>query len=1025
MRIEKSIRSVKFSFWVFLAVLLAGIGTGVRGAEKDVLKSVRVTRGICVLLEDIGCRQALRLARETELLVYVQLSSAQDLEAARREADAAGFYGRRIYVESGAFSNLHLADNLADVLIAPGDTNALSEAEVLRVLRPRGKAYLGEKELTKPFPAGADDWSHPYHGPDNNPRSQDQIARAPYLTQFLAEPRYAPLPQVAVASAGRVFKAFGHIAFKAREEPLLNSLVAFNGYNGVMLWKRDLVPGIMVHRNCIIATPELLFVSDDESCKLIDSASGQVVGQIKPPTDLTGGTFWKWMALEDGLLYALIGEQEPIDPVMRGGRADDHGWPWDPLSPGFNQAENPWGFGRNLLAIDPKTRQVLWSHRETEPMDSRALCLKSGRIYIYRHGAYLACLNARNGEPIWRRTPDDASVLFKALGPHSSRQGPVTNWRTTAYLKCSDQALYFAGPQIGKLLAVSAEEGRILWENDYNNFQLILGDKSLYAISSPRDVSKKFDLLTGEVLAELPFGRVNCTRPTGSIDSIFFRAAGGSSRLDLTSLSQKWVSPMRPQCHDGVTITNGLLYWWPSTCDCQNSLYGISCLGPAGDFDFTPNATEPERLELGRGDVTKVARLSESSADWPTFRANNLGTATTDAFVSRNSSQLWQFTSNTPFTPTAPVAVGDHIFFSGSDGIVRALDAADGQLRWQAYTGGAVRFPPTVWQGRLFVGSGDGWVYVFEAVTGRLLWRFNAAPAKRKIPVYGSLMSTWPVASGVLVDDGIAYFAAGIVNFDGTYVYALDAVTGRIKWQNNTSGHLNAEARTGVSVQGHMLIHAGKLYLAGGTAVSPAVYDMVTGKCLNDPAPLKVSRSTAMRGQELYKLGNKIVVGGPPLYGHPEYRVYDPTVTNKLLHTSAHGRNVLWVNSWLNRKKLVCLEDVDEEMLDRCLKTFEGVPNAFVVDWDRMDIPVKPLWEYDCSGSVGIARSSNAVLFARTSSGDSPGIEVLDIANGQVIWKWDKPLPARPVSWGVALDRAGRMIVSLKNGSILCFGSKR
>ena len=41
--------------------------------------------------------------------------------------------------------------------------------------------------MTKPFPPGVDDWSHPYHLPDNNPLSQDQVARGPYLTQFLAE----------------------------------------------------------------------------------------------------------------------------------------------------------------------------------------------------------------------------------------------------------------------------------------------------------------------------------------------------------------------------------------------------------------------------------------------------------------------------------------------------------------------------------------------------------------------------------------------------------------------------------------------------------------------------------------------------------------------------------------------------------------------------------------------------------------------------------------------------------------------
>jgi tetratricopeptide (TPR) repeat protein len=35
-----------------------------------------------------------------------------------------------------------------------------------------------------------------------------------------------------------------------------------------------------------------------------------------------------------------------------------HGWPWDPLSPGFNRPEHNWGFGRTLLAIDPQNRSA-------------------------------------------------------------------------------------------------------------------------------------------------------------------------------------------------------------------------------------------------------------------------------------------------------------------------------------------------------------------------------------------------------------------------------------------------------------------------------------------------------------------------------------------------------------------------------------------------------------------------------------------------------------------------------------------
>ena len=995
---------------------------------ESILDKIGVRRGICVVLGDTKCELALKLARQSELLIYVQLTRAEDVESARRAADKAGFYGTRIFVEQGKLTKLHLADNIADALVVRGDEAGISKAEALRVLRPEGKALLGGKVLTKAFPEGVDDWSHPYHGADNNPQSKDQIILAPYLTQFLAEPRYAPMPQVAVASAGRAFKAFGHLAFKTREEPFLNKLVAFNGYNGTLLWKRNLAEGVMIHRNTMIATPTTLYVGDDKSCKLIDTATGRLKERIVPPIKLAGGTFWKWMALEDGVLYALMGEQEQRDPTKRW-RRDKHGWPWNPISKGFNQPDgikdskkayvtHPWGFGRNVLAIDVQTKKVLWSYREERKVDSRAMCMKNGRIYIFRFGSYLTCLNARTGKPIWRKTPDNAPKLFESLGTYLNRQDWRTNWRTTGYLQCSDKALYFAGPQIGKLLAVSTEDGSILWENAYSNFQLVLRDDGLYGISGQIDKhpSKKFDPLTGKVLAEINKSRRACTRPTGSADAIFFRAQGGSVRLDVASRRPQWISPMRPPCHDGVTIANGLLYFWPSVCDCQLTLYGITCLGPAGNFNFSPRATEVQRLEKGAGDLRKVARLRASPTDWPTFRADNTGSVTTEAVVPDRGELLWRFTSKTaPATgaphPTAPVTVGGLVFISGADGIIRALDAATGTQRWKAYTGGAVRIPPTIWNGRALVGSGDGWVYAFEARTGRLLWRFRAAPVERRIPVYGSLLSTWPAASGVLVENGIAYVAAGIVNYDGTYVYALDAATGKIKWQNNTSGHLDVAARTGVSVQGHQLLHDGKLYLASGTSLSPAVYDISDGKCLNDPKPLANCASQSPRGWELSLLGDQVAACGKPFYAHPKYDVFDGTAFNKVFLASKRGRDIVWV-SHQNNKKVFCFNQMNRQLLRQRMA---NPGNRFNLDFRKLGIKDKPLWSYECSESVALAVCSNAVVI-----GEKSKIVVLNLKDGEVLWS--QPVPSPPVLWGLAVDSDGRIIVTLEDGNVMCFG---
>ncbi|MFC1552805.1 PQQ-binding-like beta-propeller repeat protein, partial [Candidatus Latescibacterota bacterium] len=960
-------------------------------------------RGICVVLGDENCGLSVDLAGKSELLIYVQIASGEDMEAACSAVDAAGYYGTRIFIEKGGMSKIHMADNLADIVVDARGSSGVSDAEVLRVLRPEGRALLGKRELVKSFPEGIDDWSHPYHSPDNNPQSNDIVARAPYLTQFLEGPFYAPMPQNTVSSAGRVFRALGHIAFKPREENCVNKIMAYNGYNGTILWSRELDPGIMVHRNTMIATPDILYLGDKTSCKLIDTVTGETKGEIVPPEDVAGGTFWKWMALENEVLYSVIGEQEMQDPEVRNSNPR-HGWPWTPLSKGFNLPENPWGFGRNILAIDTKTKNVLWSYREDEPVDTRAVCMKNGKLFAFRFGSYLTCLDSESGEVIWRKSAENDPELFDALGNNLNRQDWQTNWRTTSYLKCSDKALYFAGPMMDKLITLSVEDGSVMWTHPYDNFQLVLRDDGLYGISGPwvDKLSKKFDPLTGEILAEYELGRRACTMPTGTADAIFFRADGGSIRLDVASSRPQYVSPMRPTCFDGVTVANGLLYWWPSVCDCQLTLYGATCLGPAGDHDFYARATVSERLEKGAGSITEIVPLDQSPADWATFRGNNQCNVTTDAVIPGKSTLLWKYTPDSAYTPTAPITAGGLIFVGGSDGIIRAIDSSTGEKQ---------RISPTVWNGRLFAGSGDGWVYSFEAKTGRMLWRFRAAPMERKIPVYGKLLSTWPAASGVIVEDGIAYVAAGISNFDGTYVYALDAVTGDIKWENNTSGHLNAEARTGVGVQGHLLLNGEKLYMAGGNAVSPAVYDIADGTCFNNGDLLNISESICLRGCELFLIGDKVAAGGQPFYCDPEYPVIDATVTEKVLHTSSGGNDIIWKNN----NSILCYTPIDKKVLNDSV--YDRVyPQHYVIPpWGKLEIDKEPVWAYECGGSVAAAVCSNAVLVALKSD-----IFAVDIKTGGLLW--NQKVQLAPVDWGMAVDSAGRTVVSCEDGSILCFG---
>jgi outer membrane protein assembly factor BamB len=320
---------------------------------------------------------------------------------------------------------------------------------------------------------------------------------------------------------------------------------------------------------------------------------------------------------------------------------------------------------------------------------------------------------------------------------------------------------------------------------------------------------------------------------------------------------------------------------------------------------------------------------------------------------------MWTFTPKVAYEATAPVAAGGLVFLSGSDGIVRALDAVDGTIRWKAYTGGAVRYPPSLAVGRALVGSGDGHTYALEAGTGRLLWRFRAAPAERRLRVYQQLLSTWPVASGVLVDDGVAYCAAGINNFDGTHVYALDVKSGQINWQNNTAGGEGASFGSGVGVQGDLLLDDGKLYLAGGSAASPAAFDIKSGKRLG-------TAQRGRRGRELHIVVGKNERGDPqrrveavgqPLYATPESPVFE---RNKTLEwgpavVKAKNANLLYRKGQAGWQ-LVAQDPTDNETL--WAQTLPGEPVRWAVAVDAL-------------GRIVVAlRSGQVVCFGRVAASE-------------------------------------------------------
>lgn len=1049
---------------------------------RQLVEKAGFKKGLCAV---VGCDNGgllLALARQSGFLIHAVDPDDSAVAAARTAVDEAGLYGTRVVVETGKAGSLPYADSTIDLLIV-ATADSPSQSEILRVLRPNGKALSLQDSadvVTKPPLEGTDDWSHWQHGPDNNPLSSDEVIKGPYLTQWTGEPYYIAMPAITTVAGGRTFCAMGHIAHHEREEPWLNTLFARNGFNGIELWRRKLPAGYMVHRSAFIATPDVFYMIDPKAggCLMLDPETGRQIGEIRIP-DVPGE--WKWMAMQDGVLFVLAGERDRRETKLA--KNEGTHWSWNDLSNGYYRREIPWGFGRTFAAYDMKGEKLLWSHEEKGVVDSRAIVIGDGKIFFYGPYSHVGRLDAKTGHLDWTNNDPKVHELAQEEG-----RGLISTpgFRTEPYALFTPKALCFAPQTNMNVLAVSTEDGRLLWHRrkTSSNPNLLYLDGRVLVGVGDRGNTLALDPETGEELEDLGFRKRSCARLTGCPDALFVRGQPeGLMRYDRQSKKIIFNGAMRPSCNDGVIPANGMLYIGPWLCDCNLSLMGAMALCPAGDFRFDDAASESERLEKADRDLSAIAPFEISSKDWPVYRANNAHNASTPVRLARKLDERWEYDLRRGVTPTAPTAAGGLVFVCGDDGKVRALSAETGEPRWSFLAAGPCRVAPTIWKGRAYVGSGDGYVYCLEAATGRQLWRFRASPVERRIMVYERLCSNWPVNTGVVVEDGIAYVGAGLIDTDGTYLYALDAATGAIKWENNSSGHLNKEVRKGISAHGHLAVAGGKLWMPGGNVVSPAMYDLKKGACLNKG--LVEGPPQTNRGEEIAVLNSRYMLAGGRLMFSAFENVVDPGYFEMIKIASPRNATNLiagkippawdddtfvYVNGRRGKVRCCDLKELDK-VFGKGRNPESAIKKRWVADvpwmFDTVALALTPSAVVAVCETVGAPRAvpkvvapegavrpaaagpeRPAVQKALRESAAAPAPErpavrrplaeraaaagggargwavvTLDPKDGNVVWH--AALPSRPLSGGLLVDRDGQIIVVLENGKVMCFGKEK
>ncbi len=1033
---------------------------------KHLIELGNIPRGICALIGSDDSQLGLEIARTDNFLVHIIDSNSESIDPIKKKADEEGLYGRNLVAETITFENeLPFAENTIDLIINTRLTkkglNSSFLDEIIYTLRPQGIAILGIRKptksdlkpnqiksnlkqagiknvavfydgfgvwakITKPELEGVDDWSHWEHAPDNNPVSTDKVIKAPYMTKWMGTPYYIAMPAITTAAGGRIFIAMGHIAHHKREEPWLNTLVAQNGYNGTELWTRKLPDGYLAHRSAFIATKDTFYMidTDGNGVILIDPETGWDKRRIDCP-EITGE--WKWIALNDGILYALVGDyKDPPETTIV--RSEYTHWSWGELSRGYYQKRVPWGFGKTLLAYDLKQDKLLWTHKEESPVDSRAMVMGGGKLYFYGPDSHIGCLDTKNGRLDWTNDDKETRELIEEPG-----RGLISTpgFRTMCYSIHTPEALFYEAQTRMNIVAVSKKDGSRLWHRrkTSNNPNMIYLDGQLYVGIGPEGNTLILDPMTGKTISDLGFKKRSCARLTATPDSLFCRGwPEGLTRFDRQTKEILFNGAFRPSCNDGVIGANGLLYLGPWACDCNLSLMGRVALSSAGDFQFEREPNEPEQLTHACDDVTQIESFIEiKDNDWPTYRGNNNRSGSTQVRIPENVNKLWTYQPDHEYTPTAPVSAGEMVFVCGDDGKVRAISAANGQLKWSFLTTAPILQPPTIWNNRVYVGSSDGYIYALEAASGSLLWRFRAAPVERRIPVYGSICSTWPVNSGVIIDDGVAYAAAGIIDYDGTYVYALDAITGKVKWQNNSSGHLDKKLRKGISAQGNLTIAQGRLWMPGGNVVSPAAYDLQSGEYRGDSPGNGSPR--ANRGEDIAFFNDKyILLGGRLRYSAAEnvvnpgnFLLIDPNSENGIGKTLRLNEGKI-PPAW-NKDKIVF---VDGRYTVPVCCDVEAVDAYFKNSGSKKEPDT--LWKANALNErdvISLVLSQNSVLTVCETPRHrnlTPAwtLCTLDNQNGSIVWRHNLSSKASP--GGLLADKDGRVVIVLQDGGIECYG---
>lgn len=692
---------------------------------------------------------ALQLAAQGKYSLHILEPDAAVVQAARQQLKAANLLGV-VTVQWWPENYLPFPENTLNVLFIH-QAGAIPETEWARVTTPLGVYVVRQSEgwrrAQKPWPEELDGWTHWRHDADGNLVSRDAAVQPPTGVRWMAGP--------AQDAAGRKWY-YDHVLVSAHGRNFYiydDEIVARDAFNGRLLWQRPaqaytfqeagsplfLKTGTRVSKVRPVAYGDRLYVALQGKLCALDGATGHVVqefAEISAPREI------------------LVSDQRILLSDAHGIRAFTTG------------AERLWEI----------------------PQTPKRMAASAGRLY-YLAGNQIACVETATGVLRWRAAHELADQAVTMTLGRDIVVLERSSWKDDA-------------PGNG-LLVFSADNGAFLWEKiytpgmtHYKEARAFYVDDLLW-IQGERQAIVGLDPLTGKESKRLPSRGLHCATPIATAQ---YFIAPELEFTDFKTGERARARMVKSACRLPFVPANGLLYTFPVQCECFPMLRGYMGLAQTPAF----RSSTTDRLQKGPAfdHITHTATLAEAG-DWPmyrrdVFRSNYQPFATNGQHLRL----LWERVvaqiptapltdewDDNPFTPgclTPPVAAEGRVLVAVPDQhLVQSLEARSGLPQWSFIAGGRVDGPPTISAGRALFGCHDGYLYCLRLTDGALVWRWRAAPQEQGHPAYGQMESLWPVVGSPLVENGIAFVAAGRhpASDGGVRVLAVRVADGALVWE--------------------------------------------------------------------------------------------------------------------------------------------------------------------------------------------------------------------------------------------------